>query len=263
MPIDTVVPADELSPEVRARMAKAELLRGREVRRHAEASMEVRTDGDTLTFRGLASSTESPYDMGWYSETIARGAFTKTLSERPDVVLLLNHEGLPLAATRNGSLTLEQTSRGLEFTATADAADPDAARVATKVSSGLLQECSFAFRPTRQTWNEDYTERTINEVSLDRGDVSIVTFGANPNTAVSLRSALAEAAELDDEALAELRQDPAIITVIRRLTTVPSVLDSELQETAPTVEIQQSEGVASTRDLDHYRARAFALALRK
>ena len=37
--------------------------------------------------------------MGGYTETIARGAFTKTLSERPDVQLLINHEGLPLART--------------------------------------------------------------------------------------------------------------------------------------------------------------------
>jgi phage head maturation protease len=48
---------------------------------------------------GLASSTESPYDMGSYTETIKRGAFARTLRENPDVQLLINHEGLPLART--------------------------------------------------------------------------------------------------------------------------------------------------------------------
>jgi phage head maturation protease len=32
--------------------------------------------------------------------------FRKTLSETPDVRLLINHEGLPLARTKNGTLRL-------------------------------------------------------------------------------------------------------------------------------------------------------------
>jgi hypothetical protein len=47
---------------------------------------------------------------------------------------------------------------------------------------GDLDEMSFAFRVTRQEWNEDYTERWINEVNLSKGDVSIVNYGANPHT---------------------------------------------------------------------------------
>jgi DnaJ-class molecular chaperone len=48
---------------------------------------------------------------------------------------------------------------------------------------------SFAFRVLRQEWNEDYTRRWINEVSLDKGDVSLVNYGANPTTGgtVSIR----------------------------------------------------------------------------
>jgi len=228
-----------------SRKARAELLRGREVRRMPTAAMEVRQDTDTITFRGTASSTESPYDMGFYVETISRGAFSKTLSESPDVVLLINHEGMPLAATRNGSLRLEQSDAGLEFVATADAADPDAARVAAKVNSGLLNECSFAFRVTRQEWNEDYSERRIQEVSLDRGDVSIVTYGANPNTSVSLRAAFLDAVDLADDELDELRADPAVMSVIRRLSIeTPEVVTPEVPAT-------------TVADLDTYLARAF------
>ena len=230
------------------RKAKAELLTGREVRRLPTSEMECRTADDAVTFRGLASSTDSPYDMGYFTETLVRGAFDATLAKDPSVQLLVNHEGLPLAATRNGSLVLEATERGLEFTATCDPADPDVSRIAAKVSSGLMNECSFAFRVVNQTWDEDYTQRSITEVSLDRGDVSVVNYGANPNTNVTLRSLLGNA-DLTDEELDELRQDPAVITTVRRLN-IPTLV---VPESVPEIR----------HDLDLYLARRYALGLTK
>jgi HK97 family phage prohead protease len=97
---------------------------------------------------------------------IARGAFTKTLSENPDVQLLINHGGLPLARTTNGTLTLREDQSGLYFEAQMDAEDSDAAKIARKIEAGLMDQCSFAFRVTRQTWDEDYENRSIDEVSL-------------------------------------------------------------------------------------------------
>jgi HK97 family phage prohead protease len=179
-----------LSLDRETRKAKAELLRPltREVRNLPTSSLECRSTDGTLTFRGVASSVESPYEMGFYTETIKRGAFDKTLSLRPDVQLLINHEGLPISRTRNGSLRLFATEVGLEFEATASADDPDAARVAQKVREGLMDQCSFAFRCIADEWNDDYDQRDIYEVSLDRGDVSICNFGANSNTPVTVRS---------------------------------------------------------------------------
>ena len=51
-----------------------------------------------------------------------------------------------------------------------------------------MDQCSFAFRTVRQTWNDDLSLRTINDVSLDRGDVSIVNYGASPTTSVDARA---------------------------------------------------------------------------
>ena len=82
--------------ELADRKARAEMLAGREARRFS-TTLETRSADGLLHFRGLASSTESPYDMGYYTETIKRGAFAKTLQEQPDVQLLINHDGLPLA----------------------------------------------------------------------------------------------------------------------------------------------------------------------
>ena len=136
---------------------------GREQRTYA-ARFECRDDGGLeYKLTGYASTVEQPYDMGPYVETIKRGAFTKTLSEAPDVQLLLNHSGLPLARTVNGSLRLSEDTNGLHFSAQLDRADADSQAVMRRISSGLLNECSFAFRVTRQSWNADYTERSIPE----------------------------------------------------------------------------------------------------
>jgi HK97 family phage prohead protease len=137
---------------------------------------------------GYAATTGSPYDMGSYDETIARGAFATTLSKNPDVQLLLNHEGLPLARTTNNSLTLREDGTGLHFSALLDKSDPTSQALLRKIGSGLMDQCSFAFRTVSQTWNSDRSQREITEVSLDRGDVSVVNFGANANTPVAARA---------------------------------------------------------------------------
>lgn len=164
----------------------------REVRSYGISDVDLRTEdaGDALTFTGEASVVEHPYtvhDMfGEFTETVRDGAFDKTLSENPDVVFLVNHEGLPLARTTSGTLRLS-TSPNLKIGASLEPSDPDVQRIDPKIRRGDLNEMSFAFRVTRQSWNEDYTERDILEVNLHRGDVSVVTYGASPTTTASLR----------------------------------------------------------------------------
>jgi HK97 family phage prohead protease len=142
---------------------------------------------------GYASLTSTAYDMGSYDEQISPGAFFSALAGRPDVRLLTNHEGLPLARTtvapgQPGHLSLTEDHKGLRFDAQLDQDDPDARLVHRKVSSGLMDQCSFAFRVTDQSWNDSRTLRTISGVNLDRGDVSIVNFGASPTTSVDARA---------------------------------------------------------------------------
>jgi hypothetical protein len=55
-----------------------------------------------------------------------------------------------------------------------------------------MDEMSFAFRVKAQIWstatgfNDPQSHRLITEVSLHKGDVSVVNFGANPTTAAEL-----------------------------------------------------------------------------
>jgi HK97 family phage prohead protease len=124
-----------------------------------------------------------------FIERIAPGAFRKTLTETPDVRLLINHEGLPLARTKNGTLRLKEDEAGLYMDA--DLPDTQAARdLYTLVERGDVDQMSFAFRVIRQKWNEGRTERTLTELSLADGDVSVVTYPAYPTTTVEAREHL-------------------------------------------------------------------------
>ena len=153
---------------------------------------EVSAGASDLVLEGYASMTEKPYEMydmfGEYSETISRGAFKKTLAERADVAFLLNHEGLTMARTTNGTLELKEDETGLHVTATLDNQRSDVRDLELAIKRGDVDQMSFAFRVMDQEWNEDFDERTITEVSLNRGDVSAVNYGANPNTVIGARA---------------------------------------------------------------------------
>jgi HK97 family phage prohead protease len=193
-------------------MKRAELNNVREVRQWGVSDIEVReaADSDSLTFSGYATVFNADYTVGdsfgEFTERIAPGAFTRTLDENPDVILNVNHAGLPLARTKSGTLKLTQDKVGLRVSAELDRSDPDVQAILPKMRRGDLDEMSFAFRVTKQEWSDDYLDRTITEVNLSRGDVSIVSFGANPTTVAALRAALADEdvraqlfAELDEQ----------------------------------------------------------------
>ena len=133
-----------------------------------------------------------------FKESIAPGAFRKTLTETPDVRLLINHEGLPLARSKNGTLKLNEDDRGLYFEA--ELADTTEARDIYKlVERGDVDQMSFGFRVIRQKWSEDRSRRILTEVSLADGDVSVVTYPAYPTTTVEAREKLNKAIEAAKE----------------------------------------------------------------
>ncbi len=168
-----------------------------DLERRYQSTLELRAtdDPNVVRFTGYATSFDQPYEMhggppkGW-NEIIKRGAFTKTLAEGADVRLLINHDGLPLARTKSGTLHLQQDDHGLRVDAELDARDPDVQRLQYKMQRGDVSEMSFAFRTIRQEWTGDNQEnRELSELSLDGGDVSIVTYPANLHgTVAALRS---------------------------------------------------------------------------
>ena len=169
----------------------------REIRALKGVEVRAADDGSDPVIDGYASVTDVWYDVaggperGGWREQIAAGAFDKTLDEQLDAMfMLLDHDGMPIAGTRNGSLVLEADGHGLRAEATPDMASQFNNEVVTRLRSGLLDAMSFAFAAEKNEWNSDFTERRISEVRLF--EVSVVKWPANPATVVQMRQAVAE-----------------------------------------------------------------------
>jgi HK97 family phage prohead protease len=191
------------------RTARDDMRGCRETRRMPVTGFELRevpngSGGSNLLFTGYASVTCADHDdeshtyemedwLGPWTESIVRGAFQKTIGDNADVAFLLNHGGVTMARTKPGTLKLNEDLTGLYVEATLNPQRSDVQILRAAIDDGALDEMSFAFRVTRQEWNEDYDRRWITEVNLDKGDVSPVNYGANPHTGglVTMRSAVA------------------------------------------------------------------------
>lgn len=167
-------------------------------RRVFAAQIEVRakqdgTGGTRYELDGYASAYDKPYQMfdmlGEYEEVVRAGAGARTLGQDPDVVLVFNHAGFPMARTKAGNLHLSEDPEGLHMRASDLNGNISVVRdVVAGIQDGVLDEMSFAFRVTKQEWSPDWMQRDILEYNIHRGDVSVVTYGANPATSIALRS---------------------------------------------------------------------------
>jgi HK97 family phage prohead protease len=231
-------------------------------------------DNGGLIYDGIASTTETQYDVyggapyGW-TETIAAGAFKRTLRNKADVAFLVNHEGMTLARTKSGTLQLAETDQGLHVRANLDPRMAEVNSLRIAADRGDIDEMSFGFRVVRDEWTDDNgdpsnsyegTQRRILETNLNKGDVSAVNYGANPTTSGGFRAA--------DFALAELRAgrelDTGQLDLVRRnFSATPG--DDEILERlnaleeaisnlrAPVVETKVDDPTAAARRLETAR----------
>lgn len=152
------------------------------------APAEVRVEADLIKVSGYASVFNEETNIGgMFREVIAPGAFKDAIG-RDDVRFLVNHDGLPLARTKSGTLTLKEDERGLYMETELDPTDPDVQQIVPKMKRGDLDKMSFAFRASKQEWDDtgDIPLRTIQEAELF--DVSIVNDPAYAGTEIGLRS---------------------------------------------------------------------------
>jgi len=188
-------------------------------------NIEVRAEGD-MTITGYASVYDDQYDLGYFTERVAPGAFDGRLDD--DVRLLINHEGMPLARTTNGTLELTTDGRGLFYRA--NLADTQEGRDLYKlIQRGDITQSSFAFTIDEDEWTADRKLRTIKRVGR-LYDVSPVTYPASPTTTVQAR---AMAAGLLDEERAEQVQVTVQVTVTE-MPEEPHVEETPAQEPSET-----------------------------
>jgi HK97 family phage prohead protease len=187
----------------------------REVRKLEKLEVRATPDGGAI-LEGYATVYDYAYsigdvDRGGFMETIMSGAATKSANEA-DVRLLINHDGIPLARTKSGTMTLESDDIGLRVMAELDPMNPLSASLRSAMERGDMDQMSFAFRVLRDEWNSDYSERKIYELKIF--DVSMVTYPANPATVAKVRS--------DDTQDSEQATGRSVEMAKRQLEAIPA-----------------------------------------
>ena len=144
---------------------------------------EMRASEDSLVVEGYAAVFDTVADIGPFKERIAQGAFSDVLND--DVRFLVNHEGMPLARTSNGTMVLKQDEVGLFYRATLS--DTQMGRdVYTSIQRGDMSQSSFAFTIEKESIDDDGV-RVIEKVrSLI--DTSAVSYPAYSEASVTARS---------------------------------------------------------------------------
>jgi HK97 family phage prohead protease len=172
-------------------------------RRWHSGKIEVRAVGDAITLRGYAAVFNSES----YGEVIKPAAFNKTLAERDDVRLLVNHEGVPIARTKSGTMRLSTDVTGLLVEADLDPSNPTVVELMSAMDRGDIDQMSFAFAATKDAVVDGV--RQVLECKLY--DCSVVTYPWYEQTSAELMSA--EKLELCLRALPPEQRDAIIINI--------------------------------------------------
>lgn len=220
--------------------------------RDFETTFEIREEGDGMTFVGYAAKFDQPSEnLGGFVEYVERGAFSRSLRSRNDVMLLWNHDsGQPLASTRSGTMKLTEDEVGLRV----EARLPQTTLgkdLAILLRDGIVGKMSFGFNVIKDSWNSEGNERRLKSVRLF--EVSAVVWPAYTSTSATVRGldkvaqrASVDADELADVMLkieegADLTPDQAELmkSVVERLAPAPEETISEEPQSLLAVKQKQ------------------------
>ena len=166
---------------------------------------ELRADGEARKLAGYAAvfDTEAVIAGAW-RESVAPGAFAKTIFEH-DIRALWNHDpNIVLGRNKAGTLKLSEDGHGLN----AEIEPPDnewGRPVFDAVKRGDVTGMSISFRAIKQEWTRppegslELPKRTLREAKLY--DVSPVTFPAFEATSIGTRMAEMELPDAEGDAI--------------------------------------------------------------
>ena len=236
--------------KIRKQLMKSELkgtkMSSVEFRSFDAEIVEVRNaeSGDGMTFGGFAARYDSPSLPLPFIETIAPGAFDRTLKSKNDIRAYINHdERLILGSTRAKTLRLNSDAQGLY--SEIDLPDTTYARdLAVSIGRGDTSTMSFGFSTVKDDW-ADANNRTLTEVRLH--EVSVVTgVAAYPQTTASVRN-LTIIAKRTDTDVAELTDAIAALESGEQLTEDQAeVLRTVVDRSAPQLDITEDVAPAVT-----------------
>ncbi len=144
--------------------------------------------GDGRTLKGYASVFNVPIESGEQTTFVKPGAFTKTLKENRDQIkVLFNHGRDPSIGEKplGTILDLRQDKKGLY--AEVRVSDTSYGKdVIELVRDGALDAMSIQFETTQEKFNDDLSERYLEQVRLY--EFGPVTFPANSEALFTLHS---------------------------------------------------------------------------
>lgn len=163
-------------------------------RRYFDSEFEVRqNDKGKNMVRGYALKFGVRYDMGWFTEEIAREALEG--ADMSDVRILLNHDpNLILGRTSAGTARLAVDDNGLYYEAELpDSPNGENVRVALERGDITQSSWGFMLRMDKDTNGDEWKRENGKDHRIIRSvkkvyDASPVTFPANPDTTAAKRS---------------------------------------------------------------------------
>lgn len=199
-------------------------------------SKETGDPNAEFAIEGRASVFEQPsLDLGGFTEYIAPGAFTRVLTENPDVVATWDHDTrYVLARTTNKTLFLTQTDGGLDYWARV-APTSYAEDLRILLERGDVNQASFAFTVAQDEWRishdeqgNEVVERTITEVG-QLMDVCVTAFGAYPQTVSDIARSYFHDEAVKRMAPAETEPEPEVESVAEELAAATEELAAEIE----------------------------------
>jgi hypothetical protein len=167
---------------------------GLEVRENSKTD-ELIVSGEPIVYSSDYTVTDA---LGQFTERMAPGVAADVLP-RADVRFLFNHDGLPLARTTSGTMSLQDSDTGLRFTASLDARQQLSNDLAIAIQRGDVSQMSCGFIVAQDEWDEAWEDRTIQRFA-ELLDVSAVTYPASPTTSISVAQRMMLAAPVESRA---------------------------------------------------------------
>lgn len=168
---------------------------------------ECRIEGYAATFDNETVLYE--YDGVQYKEVIDRSAFNA--AEMQDVVMNYNHQGKPVARTKNGSLKISIDDIGLKVEAQLGGTE-EGRKLYEEIEGGYIDKMSFAFTVNKDEYNKDTRTRRITGIKR-LFDVAAVDIPAYESTSISARSFFQAEAEREKAEALERRKKALLLKI--------------------------------------------------
>jgi len=187
-----------------------------------EFRLEKRADGvDLPVLVGYAAKFNIMTDLGWFTESVAPGAFAETIARPDDIRALFNHEP-NFVLGRNKAKTLELLEDNVGLVSRIYPPDTSLGRDLVKsIERGDITQMSFGFWvESEQSRFEEGKKPHYTLIKVRLFDVSPVTFPAYEDTEIDVKRAVRHRLEdLNIRAKAEFDRRTREIKLLKLQTT--------------------------------------------